>query len=144
MAVIVNRALRGEMIHEGNWDDWNVWQIISVTNSVCVSSIHFSLPLMSCLYVHSAPDFNFPSDLMLKSVACRSPSSLHTLSNWLDEIWLAITGVGFSHMIKLLPIVRVGFLLEVVPFEVGKNFPAAKWSVHRNTLEYLKYMLILP
>lgn len=91
MAVIVNRALRGEMIHEGNWDDWNVWQIISVTKfCVCVSSIHFSLPLMSRLNVRSL-SFSLRPDVE----TCSLPFLRLARARWV--IYFSITCYNGSH-----------------------------------------------
>lgn len=77
VAVIVSRAVWGEKLHGGNWDDWNVWQIISVTNSVCVCQI--STPSChSCLVCmfSQRQTLIVAQNLTLKSITCRFPSSL--------------------------------------------------------------------
>lgn len=74
------------------------------------------MPLMSSLYVLAVVDFNFPTDLMLKTATCRSPSRVFTVGDWLHKISLAITTVTmlFTYIRnKLLPTgrVRIIFLL---------------------------------
>lgn len=67
--------------------DWNIWQIIFVTNSACVSSIHSELPLRPESACFRRARLNFPQQTRCwKALA---PSRLHIFSKW-----LAVAGVG--------------------------------------------------
>lgn len=129
MAVVVVRALWGERKHGENWDDWNVWQIISVTNSACVSSIHSSLPVMSPLFVPLCSTLKFWSWKVL-------PAVFHQVSKCgvIDEKLPA--GTGRHCPFHLLLSYCLLLLSEFVSFSVVRHFPAAqRWILNYSLMQ---------
>lgn len=69
---------------------------------VCVSSVYFSLPLMSSLCVLLVLDFHFPTELMFKTVTCCSPSGCEQVATGSIQYHMQQRlSLCFSHTLKI-------------------------------------------